>query len=544
MAPVCNKYKDTISKSVVVHSGSPAVYQLRPKKEKVGTLIKMTVGEKCLSNKNKNILPVGETGAGKSTLINALMNYTMGVDFEDNVWFEIIEDEKRSQCESQTSDVMVYEIFGFEGKTLPYSLTIIDTPGYGDTRGIEHDLIVSQRLFDLFRTENGVHEIHAVCLALKASENRVSSRLRYIFNSIVSLFGKDMEKKIVVLVTYSDGITPENALKALEAANIKCAKNEKNQPVHFMFNNRQSTPRTEDNVLGLENAWRVTKRGMEQFTKFLKGSRAQTLEKTFEVLNSHIRITSCVNNLQDKVKLIELKQREIEQIQEVLRKHEQEMKKNANFAVEVEEVYKVPVEISGGMWGMVFFKGGVCCTVCEENCHYPGCTMSLSPKDCKVMRGGRCTVCTGRCPVSVHVKEKWRYMAKTKKVKRTETEMKAKYEKNKLETKKKLTLLENLQKEMEALKEAKNQFLEESYQHVVSLEQIALNVNSVSTYVHLDFLIEKMKEKGDTQKVQKLEEIKSHVDTGTMEALQYMFGSLGDKVKAFGKAMFKGIVKT
>ncbi|CAK6982119.1 septin-5-like [Scomber scombrus] len=238
-------YEEIISKSTLISSGSPAVYQLTTNEEKFGTLTRKTVGEKNLNKTNKTILLVGEIGTGKSALINALVNYTMGVKFEENIWFEIVEDEKRSQLESQTSDVITYKIFGFEDETLPYSLTIIDTPGYGDTRGIEYDVIISQRLFDLFRSVDGVHEIDAVGLLLKASENRVSDRIKYIFDSVTSLFGKDIEENIVPLITHSDGRTPENALKALEAANIKCAKNKKKQPVHFLFDNCQNAQRTD-----------------------------------------------------------------------------------------------------------------------------------------------------------------------------------------------------------------------------------------------------------------------------------------------------------
>nr|XP_024656725.1 septin-5-like [Maylandia zebra] len=158
------KYESIISKSDQRSDGPPAVYQLRPKKQKFGT--RMTVGEKNPNKTNRTILLLGETGAGKSTLINALLNYTMGVKWEDRVWFTIAEEERRSQ----TSDVMVYEIFGFEDETLPYSLTIIDTPGYGDTRGTEHDDIISHRLLDLFQSDDGVHEVHAVGLVMKASE--------------------------------------------------------------------------------------------------------------------------------------------------------------------------------------------------------------------------------------------------------------------------------------------------------------------------------------------------------------------------------------
>uniref|UniRef100_A0A3B4Y5G3 AIG1-type G domain-containing protein n=1 Tax=Seriola lalandi dorsalis TaxID=1841481 RepID=A0A3B4Y5G3_SERLL len=226
----------------ILCSGCPALYQLRTKKEEIVTLTRNTVGEQNLNKINKTILLVGETGTGKSTLINTLVNYAMGVEFDDDIWFEIVEEEKRSQCDSQTSDVIVYEIFDFKENTLPFSLTIIDTPGYGDTRGTEK-ADISQRLLHLFRSEEGVHEMNVVGLVMKASENRVTDHLRYIFNSVMSLFGKDLEKNIVALVTHSDGRKPKDVLQALEDAKIKCARDEKNQPVHFLFNNCQKENR-------------------------------------------------------------------------------------------------------------------------------------------------------------------------------------------------------------------------------------------------------------------------------------------------------------
>ncbi|XP_053195580.1 uncharacterized protein LOC128379966 [Scomber japonicus] len=445
-----SKYQDIISNSTLISKPltSPAVYQLRPKEEKFGTLTRKTVGEKNLNKTNRTILLVGETGTGKSTLINALVNYTMGVKFEDNIWFEIVEEkEKRSQSESQTSDMITYEIFGYEDETLPYSLTIIDTPGFGDTRGIEHDVIVSQRLLDLFHSDDGVHELSAVGLVLKASENRVSDRLKYIFDSVTSLFGKDIEKNIIALITHSDGGTPENALKALKAANIKCAKNEENETVHFLFDNCQNEQRNE----------------MKCFTDFLKESKPQKLNETVEVLNTQISLTACIHKIQ--------------QTEEDLKKYQEELKKNEKFTVEVEEVYKDKEIIKGGMWGLFFFEGAVTCNICEENCHYPGCTKVQSPKDCKVMKKGRCTVCTKKCPVSNHVKEEWRYVTKTRKVKKTPEDVKEEYEESKVENEKKKSLMENLQTEMEDLKAEKIKLLDEAYQHVVNLEQIALNVS-------------------------------------------------------------------
>ncbi|XP_028275130.1 uncharacterized protein LOC114444610 isoform X2 [Parambassis ranga] len=522
-----SKLSHTIPNSTVIASGSPTLYQLRPKRQEFGTMTRLTVGEKNVNKTNRTVLLVGETGAGKSGLINALVNYTMGVTFEDEDWFQLVEDEKKgqagSQTVSQTSDVMVYEIFGFEGQTLPYSLTIIDTPGFGDTRGIEHDVNTNQRLFDLFRSEDGVHELHAIGLVMKASDNRLSDRLSYVFDSVMSLFGKNVEKNIVALITHSNGRNPKNALQALEAANVKCSRNQKNQPVYFLFNNCQHEDRAEEPEC-LKNAAQISERGMRGFTDFLERIAVRKMEKTVEVLNERINLTASIQNLQERIELIEIKQTEIRHTQQALKRHQQEMKKNENFTFHVDEVYKDKEPLSRGKWGL-FYAGAVCCTDCEENCHYP-CTMARTPKYCEVMKRGRCTVCTNKCPPSAHVREKWIYVAKTRRAVKTETLLKLKYESNKREGQKKLSLLENLESEIKQLGAEKSQLLDESYQHVVRLEQIALNVTSLSTFVHLDFLIEKMKERGDTGKLQKLQEMKSRENEGTRSALVYMMSKL------------------
>ncbi|XP_014835649.1 PREDICTED: uncharacterized protein LOC106913591, partial [Poecilia mexicana] len=492
-----------ISNSDVISPGTPVVYQLKTRKETVETLTRVTFGKKKQSKPNKTILLVGETGAGKSTLINALVNYAMGVTFEDKAWFQIVEDENRSQTESQTSDVIVYQIFGFEGKTLPFSLTIIDTPGYGDTRGIEYDVIISERLFQLFQSKNGIHELHAVGLVVKSSVNRLSDRLKYIFDSGMSLFGKDIEEKIVALVTHSNGRKPKDLLGALNAAKIKCAKDEKEQPVYFLFNNCQHEERIEEERH--KNADKITMKGLSGFTAFLEKTAPRKLDMTLDVLNERIRLSACIQNLQERIRLSELKEAEITQIKEALKNHEEKKEKNEKFAVEVHEAYKEKEAIGGEMWLMTLIKGAVCCTVCEENCHYSGCTKL--PKDCEVMKDGRCTVCSSKCPVSTHVKGKWRYVTRTRKVQRNMEDIR---KRSKIQ--RRLSFLESLKGEITNLKAEKSNLLEESFQHVVNLEQIALKVNSVSTFVHLDFLIDKMKENGETKKAQKLEEIKKKGD--------------------------------
>ncbi|XP_031420480.1 septin-1-like [Clupea harengus] len=305
-----SKYQDIISKSVLISSGSPHVYQLRPKKETFGTMTRMTIGKKNVGKLNTIIFFVGETGSGKSTLINALTNYAMGVKWEDNLRFDLINDEKMDTSECQTSDVRVYEIFGFEDETLPFSLTLVDTPGFGDTSGVEKDAFIFQRLCDLLQSEDGVLEAHAVALVLKASDNRLSDRLMYILDSLMSLFGKDMEDNIVALITHSSGRTPKNVLKFLETAQIKCAKNEKNQPPNFLFDNCLTEDRTEEED-NLKSAHETSMRGMRKFADFLGKIQPRRLGTTCEVLKQRIGLTACIQNLKERIKLSELKQTEI-----------------------------------------------------------------------------------------------------------------------------------------------------------------------------------------------------------------------------------------
>ncbi|XP_035995780.1 uncharacterized protein LOC105925880 isoform X3 [Fundulus heteroclitus] len=503
-----------ISKSTLIRSGNPSVYQLRTKKEKSATMIRVTVGERNARKTNKTILLVGETGAGKSMLINALVNFTMGVKFQDNVWFQI-----KEEVDQETSEVTVYEIFGFEGKTLSCSLTIIDTPGFGSTRGIEHDVNISQTLLQLFQSGDNINELHGVGLVMKASDNRLSDRLMYILNSVMSLFGKNIENHIVALITHSNGRTPKNVLEALEVSTIKCAKNEKKQPVYFLFNNCQNEDRNEEAEF-LEGANKITERGMTEFAAFLEKSPSQKLRKTVDVIKERTKLTACIQNLQQRITETEEKQKEIRQTLDKLMKYKEEMKNNEDFDLEIDELYKVKEPIKTGV-----FEGAMCCTRCEENCHYPGCTLAPSPAFCDVIKEGHCIVCSGKCPTSAHVKEKWIYVTKTRRVQTTLKEIKQKYENSKTNREKNLSYLESLNTEMKDLKAVKSELLNESYNHIVKLERIALKADSASTLVHLDFLIEKMKETGDTEKVKKLEKMKENVNEGSKAALQYQHTS-------------------
>uniref|UniRef100_A0A4W5NEU5 Si:ch211-285c6.1 n=1 Tax=Hucho hucho TaxID=62062 RepID=A0A4W5NEU5_9TELE len=525
-----SKIQDIISqsnkKSILINQGPPERYQLVTNKQRLdqdNKLRRCTFGERDPTKVNKTVLIVGETGSGKSTLINVMINYVLGVEWEDKVWLEIVEEDKTkedkiSQTESQTKGVTVYEVFGYEGLRVPYSLTIIDTPGYGDTRGIQEDKLIAEKLRELFRSENGIHQIDAVGLVVKSSTNRLTVEQKYIFDAVLSLFGKDMEKNIVALITHSDGLVPTDALQALEdALEVSCAKDDSNQSIYFLFNNSQiksltsakaTQAKKEERIL--KNLWVISAEGMEEFTEFLGRITPQNVKMTEGVLRERKQLEACVGNLQERIEMIDLKQNEIKQTQEALEKHKKEMDENKDFTYPGEEPYKEKVPIESSWWHLS--KQATTCSVCKENCHYPGCWWVNKLSSCSVMENEHCTVCTGKCPVDKHVKGNQRYVIKRRPVLKTYEDLKNKYEINEKAAGEKGTLIGRLTSELEQFTLLKAKLVEESYQCVIKLEEKALKTISLSTAQHLDFLIEKMKETGFTEKVHKLEEMKKSAE--------------------------------
>ncbi|TWW66468.1 hypothetical protein D4764_20G0005000, partial [Takifugu flavidus] len=353
--------------------------------------------------------------------------------------------------------------------------------------------IIAERLLEWFTSDGGVQEVHAVGLVLKASDNRLSDRLRYVFDSVASLFAANMEKNIFALLTHSDGGPPKNALTALADAEIKYAKDEQGQPVYFVFNNCQSDPRKSDQrksepgtgryMRKLKNAWEDSEDEMKRFMEVLNVTEAQTLRTTVEVINQRNQLKECIINLQDKLKFIELKKKEIDQEKALHIKCEEKMKANKNYEEDVDEPYKDKVPIEGGRWWFFWVKGATSCLLCEETCHHKCACTFLNGRYCPIFDGrDHCRVCTNKCERKHHVKEKWIYVTKTRK------------------------------QEMEKLLEQEHEGLEKSFQHITRLESIALKVDSIFTLKHLDFLIERMQDEKFAEEVRKLKEMKQRME--------------------------------
>ena len=203
-----------------------------------------------------NILLLGETGVGKSTFINAFVNYlsfdtfeqaelnkpvvlipvsflmTVGANFDERI-VKFGEDTDKSKNEdfdhpgqSVTQHCKSYVFYLNDGK----KLCIIDTPGFGDTRGVEQD---DRNMQNILEYINNLSHLNAVCFLLKPNSSRLNIFFRSCLMQILDLLGANICKNLTFCFTnarstfYSPGDTApllKSMLKSLTIGDIPFAK--------------------------------------------------------------------------------------------------------------------------------------------------------------------------------------------------------------------------------------------------------------------------------------------------------------------------------
>jgi predicted GTPase/D-ribose pyranose/furanose isomerase RbsD len=191
-----------------------------------------------------NILILGETGVGKSTWINAFVNYltykTLGdaidagdlkclipcsfstqlKDPSDPHGRFIQKDIKigksqqehdgaRGQSATQCTSVYAVDI----GKT---RVRLIDTPGIGDTKGLQQD---NRNLADILRVLRTYDKLHGILILLKPNAARLAVMFRFCIKQLLTQLHRNAANNIVFGFTNTRGSNykPGDTFKPLES---------------------------------------------------------------------------------------------------------------------------------------------------------------------------------------------------------------------------------------------------------------------------------------------------------------------------------------
>ncbi|CAL8316661.1 unnamed protein product [Gadus morhua 'NCC'] len=455
-----------------------------------------------LSKKNRTIMVLGATGQGKSTMVNRMINYILGVTWDDTFRFKLVDEgTAKSQAHSQTSEVTVYKLNHREGFQIDYSLTIVDTPGFGDTRGKERDRLIMSQLENLFSAKSGISEIDAICFVVQASLARLTTTQKCCFDSVLRIFGKDVAENIRILVTFADHTKPV-VLRAINEFGVPCPKTKNGLPIHFKFNNSiplafneneggdieedgnndEDEDDDDEEEEGLKKCWDMGTKNMKEFFSDLKVIETKSLTLTKEVLRQRAQLEISIENIQMKVKLALPKLEEVKQESQILKTHKSAIKENEKF--DYEKVVTPPPVTN---------------VLCDA-----------------FAWSGKCKECKGECPPTKHALKAFYWGSETVIEKKTYEDLKKKYETASKEAMSVGDIIKQMELEYDHLEDEVVKLMERSDQCLNTLKEIALRPNQLSTADYIDLLIEGEKSEakpGYLERISKLQDLKKKATT-------------------------------
>ena len=482
----------------------PGSIQIPSEKNEAGLTIyqypKLTLSVEDLAMSH-TILVVGQTGSGKTTLLNSLINYLLKIKVEDPFRYKVIvEATNKSQAFSQTSEVNVYQIAKHNG--FP-PLLIVDTPGFGDTRGIQYDKKITDLIEETFR--NKIQTLTSVCFVAQSSNARLTSSQKYVFNKVLEIFGNDVAENFIALLTFCDGNEPpilESLKEEGSVFNLIIPKIR--DPWYLKFNNSAIFNNKKDKFTTM--FWEI---GMESFDYLLvrlKCLNPKSLNLSKEVLKERKALENRITALHPLLNQGLNKMEEIKRISRRIEANEDIINQNKDFEMEVQvdQFEKEPV-LDG--------RFTTTCLDCNFTCHNDCSYSEDKDKDkCCAMQNKKCTICPKKCSFEMHKNLpyilKWFKIAK----KVTNKDLEKKYYNSKDQVSKFEQIMNGLHDELLEMTYECMDIQEDIKRSIDRLKSIALHSNVYETSEeYINLLIESEKNEhrdGWKERIQALEDLK------------------------------------
>ena len=432
------------------------------------------------------LMVVGQTGSGKTTLLNSYINYLMGIKYDDDFRYVMINEQfEKKQDESQTTEVTVYNIKTPDGTIIQ----IIDTPGFGDTGGIKKDIEITQKIRQTFIDK--LSSITGICFVAQSCNARLSANQKYIFNCILDLFGDDVKSNFICMLTFCDGAKPVilDSLQSKQFMFHEIIPHIEN-PWFYKFNNSGIFEKDEENEFNL-SFFNLGMKSFKDFTQRVKKLKKISLNKSKEVLEERQHLEKQVELLQIALKEAIDKVNYIKGIINMIKSVKGNLNGSKNFTKKIKtyKPKKIPI-----FDGRLITTCLICCHTCHDNC---GCSdeykynCSAMKRDKNNIKNSHCAICKGKCIWSQH--KNLPYIYKEELVEETVTldDLKKLYYDSKSELDTKTQLIQGAKNDLISLNKQCLEIQDLITHGINRLKEIALNKSVFATSEeYIDLLIQ------------------------------------------------------
>ena len=302
------------------------------------------------SREDLNILILGETGVGKSTWINSIANYLKFSSLDHAAQnyasemmvlisskFKVMDTlgHEHGQVDVKVGDPDNNEV-QVPGKSAtqypkayPFTvnnmtINLIDTPGIGDTEGIEVD---KQNFENILTFLSHYDNIHGVCILLKPNESRLNVHFRFCLLELLTHLHRSLVQNIMFCFThtrstfYTPGDTFDNLrqllrnneidLKLIKEKTYFCFDNESFRLLACLNNGVQIEER---NKKAYSDSWNIASDMTHKMIEHIKTLPPHSIRNTISVNEARTIVSSLSEPMTDIVQLIQNTNEESEEV--------------------------------------------------------------------------------------------------------------------------------------------------------------------------------------------------------------------------------------
>jgi len=379
--------------------------------------------------------------------------------------------ERTSVGKSKTSRAQTYTFSNDK-----YDVTLIDTPGLGDTDGVEQDIKNAQ---EIIKGLSPFASFNAICILIKMSENRLTPYFLYYIKEFQKMLTQNVKDNIIICLSHGIGKEDE-ILKVIRAADIPTDH-------HIKFENSWLYANSFDEDGELQKILQI--HSTKNFDKLLQMAATMELVETEEIKNLSVtrrELNALLEQMSVKLENIHNEKQTLLLLAVQLKSAEDQAGLNEAYSATKTKTERKQVETT---------HKNTSCTKCQVICH-PECELKDTGgilgheklKACAAINEANCTECPLKCSYTYHRHVNWIWKDEVVEYKEIDEAMRNAYKHSTEIAEQKAFAISTVKLKIDRLNEEADKAGQQIASLYLKIEQLALTPFNTSFNDYLDYL--------------------------------------------------------